>query len=210
MILSGVDPALLDRITARTAELETYCNDSRVTVEVVADELDAGGRVSRSTFVRFLETKRRGTITGREVLLATEDGKDITAKKQRELGESKGASAPSPFNRQAREKYRFTSLPASNGSTAVRIAFEPLSPSTELMAGEATVDPETGEVLVMKMHPSKRPPLVDRVAIEVEFEAKTPVGRGVSKIIASGEGGFAFIRKRHRVVTTLSDYQPVH
>jgi hypothetical protein len=75
------------------------------------------------------------------------------------------------------------------------------------MIGDAAVDPETGDLVRMSMRPSKNPMFVDRLFMELEFDAQTPAGRAVSKITAKGAGGIAFIKKRFAVVTTLSDYR---
>jgi hypothetical protein len=43
--------------------------------------------------------------------------------------------------------------------------------------------------------------------VQLEFGAATPIGPAVSKVVADGNAGILFFRKRFHVAATLSDYR---
>lgn len=216
-LAAAPDAALLDRIAERTKALEAFTKDAQLTVKVASDELDSDGKSEKHSELVFRVSRKDGKPT-RELVTATEDGKDVTDEKRKELDEAKqkngngngnGKGQASPFHPEQRAKYAFSLLPPSDKAPGlVRIAFQPAGErSDELMLGDAAIDPQTGDVVRMSMRPSKNPRFVDYLSIELEFEAQTPAGRAISKLSARGAGGIAFIKKRYAVVTTFSDYK---
>lgn len=150
------------------------------------------------------------------MISATEDGKDVTEDTRKDLAEQDekknkngSMSQASPFHPEQRAKYTFSLLaPSAAEPQFARIAFQPAGDkSSELMIGDATVDPQTGDLVRMSMRPSKNPTFVSHLYMELEFDAPTPAGRALSKLTAKGAGGIAFIKKRFAVVTTFSDYR---
>lgn len=215
VLAAAPDAALLDRIAERTKALEAFTRDAQLTVTIASDELDSDGKSEKHSELVFHVTRKDGR-PARELVSATEDGKDVTAEKRQELDEAKqkssngnGKSQASPFHPDQRAKYAFSLLPASDKAPGlVRIAFGPAGErSDDVMTGDATVDPETGDVVRLSMRPSKNPRFVDYLTLELEFDARTPAGRALSKLSARGAGGIAFIKKRFAVVTTFSDYK---
>lgn len=214
-LATAPDAALLDRIAERTKALETFTKDAQLTLKVASDELDSDGKSEKHSELVFHVTRKDGKPS-RELVSATEDGQDVTEEKRRELDEAKpkkgngnGKGQASPFHPEQRAKYAFSLLPPSDKAPGlVRIAFQPAGErSDELMLGDATVDPETGDIVHMSMRPSKNPRFVDYLTMELEFDAQTPAGRALSKLSARGAGGIAFIKKRYAVVTTFSGYK---
>lgn len=213
------DPALLDRVAERSKAIEAYSKEASLKVTVVSDELDAEGTPTRhSEFA--LQITRSGGEPKRTLLSATEDGKDVTEAKRAELeappkrnndgGKGHGSmSQASPFHPDHRAKYAFATLPPAPAAPGLlRVAFQPAGEkSDKLMIGDATIDPETGDLVRMSMRPSKNPSFVDHLFLELEFDAVTPAGRALSKIAMKGRGGFLFVKKRFAVVTTFSDYR---
>ncbi|MEW5739713.1 MAG: hypothetical protein AB1938_12345 [Myxococcota bacterium] len=211
------DAALLDRIAERTKAVEAFTSEAQLTVKVVSDELDSDGKSKKHNELVFQVSRKDGK-PHRVLVSATEDGKDVSEATREELaeqdeknGEKKNGSMSqaSPFHPEQRAKYAFSTLPSTQAEPQfVRIAFQPAGEKTSaLMIGDATVDPQTGDLVRMSMRPSKNPTFVDRLYLELEFEAPTPAGRALSKLTAKGAGGIAFIKKRFAVVTTFSDYR---
>lgn len=212
------DAELLQRIVERGRTIEAFTGDARVVVEVRADELDGDGKVVSTDLSRFRLVKKGGETVGTELLLKSKDGKDVTAEakaeqQKKDEGEKKsvGFSARSPFHPDQLAKYRFALLaPPKDEPGLVRIGFQPAGEKTpELVMGEATVDPATGELLASTMRPSKNPRFVDHLVMDLEYGAVTPAGRVLSRLTARGDGGFLFIRKRFAVVTTFSEWEAV-
>lgn len=206
------DPALLEKLGARALALEAYANGSRVTVDVVAEELDADGKVKKTTHTA-MRVGRSGTKVERKLLTFIEDGKDLTERKRAELEKppkKEGAAVKSPFHPDQRVKYRFAVLaPPADKPALMRLGFQPAGEKTpELYVGDATLDPETGDVLALSLRPSKTPAFVDSLSIEATLDAPTPAGRAMSRLTLKGVAGFLFIKERFRVVTTFADYEP--
>lgn len=215
-LAAAPDAALLDRVAERTKALEAFTQNATVTLKVASDELDSDGKSEKHTELIFKVSRKDGKPS-RELVSATEDGKDIAEKTRKDLDEAKekngngngnGKGQASPFHPDERAKYAFALLPPSDKAPGlVRIAFQPAGEkSDKVMIGDAAVDPETGDVVRMSMRPSKNPRFVDHLYLELEFDAQTPAGRALSKLSARGSGGLLFVKKRFAVVTTFSDY----
>jgi hypothetical protein len=212
-LTSTPDAALLEKLGARAQQLEAFTNASRVTVDIVAEEFDGSGAVKKTTHTA-LRVGRSGTKVDRKLLTFVENAKDLTEDKRAELEKppkKDGAGVQSPFHPDQRAKYQFSVLePPSDHPGAVRLGFQPSGEkSDQLYVGEATVDPETGDVLTLSLKPSKNPTFIDSLALEAKFDATTPAGRAMSRLSMKGEGGLLFFKKRFRVVTTFSDHEPL-
>lgn len=218
-LAAAPDAALLDRIAERTKGVETFTSEAQLKVSVVSDELDSDGKSKKHNELVFQVSRKDGK-PHRVLISATEDGKDVSENTREELAEQDekngekqnkngSMSQASPFHPEQRAKYAFALLaPSAAEPQFVRIAFQPAGDkSSELMIGDATVDPQTGDLVRMSMRPSKNPTFVSHLYMELEFDAPTPAGRALSKLTAKGAGGIAFIKKRFAVVTTFSDYR---
>lgn len=210
-LAAAPDAALLERVSQRAGELDAFTRGAALTVTIASDELDADGASTKHAELVLRVTHEKGRAV-RQLLSATEDGKDVSSAKRAELEDSRGSereqAQPSPFHPSQRLQYAFSLLPPSDRAPGlVRIAFQPAGASSPaLMRGDAAVDPETGDVVRMSMRPSKLPRLVDALSLELEFDARTSAGRALSRLTARGAAGLAFLRKRFVVVTTFSDY----
>jgi len=210
VLLAVPEQALLQKLGERALQLEHFNKASKVTVDIVAEELDSDGKVTKTTHTA-LRVARDGAKSERKLLTFVENGKDLTAAKRAELESApkKETQVRSPFHPDERAKYQFTVL-AADQPASMRIGFEPSGEKTsELYVGEATVDPQTGDVLAVTLRPSKNPPFVQSLSIESKLDAVTPAGRATSSLTLSGVGGFLFIKQRFRVLTTFKDYEPL-
>lgn len=221
---ADVDPALLQRVAERTKQVEAFSENCRMTIDVTGEELDSDGKVESSEQSVFRVTKKSGETTSTELLKSIEDGKDVTeeAKKEeaKKAAEGKNRNGKqkkggtlgelSPFHPSQVRKYRFGILaPPPGNPSLVRVAFQPAGEKDpELLIGDATIDPATGDLLSMSMRLSKTPYLVDSLAMEAELKADTPAGKALSKLSVRGSAGLAFLKKRFRVVTQFS-YEPL-
>jgi len=213
-LAAAPDAALLEKLGARAQQLEVFTNAARVTVDIVAEELDGDGAVKKTTHTA-LRVGRSGKKVERKLLTFVEDGKDLTEAKRAELEKEPpkkgGAGVQSPFHPDQRAKYRFSLLPSPTDKPGLmRLGFEPSGEkSDQLYVGEATVDPETGDVHSLSLKPSKNPSFVESLSLEGRFDAPTPAGRAMSRLSMKGAAGLLFFKQHFRVVTTFSDYEPL-
>ncbi len=192
------DAALLERLAAHAAQMETYSANASFTVDVIAEEYDSDGKATKTT-KSSMRVSRKAGKESRKLLRYEEDGVDITEKKRAEVEKAESKPVHSPFHANEQPKYRFTLL--ESPGKPLRIAMEPAGRKTpELIIGEADVDPESGEVRFISMRPSKNPAFVDSLALTASFD-----GKAMSQLTIKGVGGFLFIKKRFGVVTTFRD-----
>jgi hypothetical protein len=115
------DPALLDRVAQRTKSLEVFTKEAQLSMKIEADELDSDGKSTKHTEL-VLRVSRKEGKPKRELVSATEDGKDVTdekradfAKEDAKNGDEKkrNGSMASPFHPDERAKYAFSLLAPS-------------------------------------------------------------------------------------------------
>lgn len=194
VLLAVPEQALLQKLGERALQLEHFNKASKVTVDILAEELDSDGKVTKTTHTA-LRVARDGSKSERKLLTFVENGKDLTASKRADLEAppKKETQVRSPFHPDERAKYQFELLPTDHPGQ-LRIGFQPSGEKTsELYVGEATVDPETGDVLAVSLRPSKNPPFVQSLSIESKLDAVTPAGRATSSLTMSGVGGLSLI-----------------
>jgi hypothetical protein len=114
----------------------------------------------------------------------------------------------SPFAPLEQPRYQFDSLPGDPGPPELlRLSFQPQGRlSSELLIGEALVDPEAGEMVQLWGRPAKNPAWVEALRIDAEFATQTRVGRAISRLEVHGEAGLPWFKKRFRFTTVFSDY----
>ncbi|MBI5547520.1 MAG: hypothetical protein HY901_26860 [Deltaproteobacteria bacterium] len=208
-------PELLKKLAEQDARVTQLMKEGAYTLTTKTEHLDRAGKVE-SVEHRIVKSKLVDGQQRQELVQATKDGKDISAEvrkkleerqKKRDSGGEKGFSFESPFAKELQASYRFT-LGQPVGPLLAKVLFEPVEPKTPaVVAGEAVVDLEAGEVVSMSFAPTKPPPHADRVDLKVEFTPCALIGgRVLSKMHVDGEGSLLFIR--HRVVSTtvLSDF----
>lgn len=203
LLAAAPDAALLDALADQALAMEAFWKKASCELDVVGEEKDSDGKVTKSTKTS-MRVARDGTTVTRTLLHHEENGKDLTEAKRKELEGNEGTkTSRSPFHPLDRSKYRFTSLTDDSS----RIAFEPLGAKTEEnLVGEAKVDPASRRVLSLDMRPAKFPMFVTELAIYVGFDADTPQGKGMSVLTVKGVAGPFFFRRGFNVVTTFRDY----
>jgi hypothetical protein len=150
------------------------------------------------------------------VIRYVEDGEDKTAdaqKKAARRAQDRKAERDQkrfriPILADEQPRYVFDQVEADPRDPAVvRITFVPRIPQDDTLEGSAWVDSRTGTLISAGFKISKPPIFVDYVHITLEFGAPTSLGPAVSKVVADGNGGVLFFRKRFHVDATLSDYR---
>ncbi len=199
-----VPPELLQRLAAHAARMERFSEASKAEVTSEYFELGRNGEVEHHIHSESQVVLVAGKPVT-HVLLATKDGQDNLrdSQKQAVKEDQKGRKLEPPFSTDNQAKYQFSMLgPAETG--LLRIGFGPRAGrSTEVLEGEAVIDPAAGELVRMTAHPSKNPAFVDRIDMQLEYGVHTPVGRMLSKVSFVGAGGFLFFRKRVKVEVTI-------
>ena len=225
MVLAAtVDPALLSRVADHLSRLDEFEHNSSFTITVKAEELDGDGQVKHTDESVITATVKDGQRT-QTLVRKTRDGQEVDRgeakaedekreKERKERNQKRGDKRSSmqstlPFSREEQKKYRFELLkedPRRPG--LLHVAFQPVGDKRpELLIGDALIDEASGELVHVDMRPSKNPTFVDSMWMAVELSAPTPVGRGISGFDVSGAGSIAFVKKRMRVTTRVSDYR---
>jgi hypothetical protein len=207
-------PALLKRLATYSASLSR--NDDTVdrTCTDRQEKLDGDGKVS--TWVeRVTRITHPGGREVKELVKATQDGKDVTAEWKAKDAEKKkgdagaGVDAKNPFDAAEQGKYQFTIKgPAPNDPSKLLLYFAPKGKaSTNLVIGHALVDPAKGELLKSTFRPSEYPSMVSEASLEWDTPP-TPFGPLTTRFSFRGEGGILFIKQRLRGTIRCHDFAP--
>lgn len=208
---------LLARLADWTERTEPQRVSESMKMSTRSEELDGGGTVQHVDEVVTRLTRGPDGRPVPEVLRATRDGRDNIAEvRKRQAGRQakpdpnrkNSVSAVMPFARDAQAKYRFWLLPPYRDDPGrLRIGFGPRGePEAGIYLGEAKVDPAQGSVLWLKQRPSKLPPFVDEIEMELEFNTSSPYGSMLSSMKFYGSGGVPLFKKRGRASIRMSDY----
>jgi hypothetical protein len=212
-------PALLRTLARNTPDSERLLEEriSAFTMTSLSEELDKKGRVKHAK-LRVTRVREQNGQRVALLLKATDDGKDVTEKKRKELDDKardedrkkneKGLSFPVPFTAESQPLHHFQLVgPDPRDPSLVRIRFWPAGRKGEdVMIGEARVDPAAGVVRSLSFRPSKYPSsLVDRLDIDMTFRTVPEVGAVVERIRGEGNGGLLFVRKYRRTTVTFTD-----
>ena len=206
----GLSSELLKQLAEHDARMDQIEEQASFTTDTLTEELDRSGDVTHTLelVLRTLHLEGKKTeLLGK----ALKDGKDVTPEYREKF---KGPSRPQgselqfPFGAKMQSDYLFREVgPDPSNPSLLRIRFEPKGTWTDkLMVGEAVVDPVQGEVTRILAQQSAPPSNTDFLNLDFAFDAATPLGRALSKVLISGEGGFLFIKSRFRHTIVYSGY----
>jgi hypothetical protein len=160
--------------------------------------VEADGKDARFVVVRYIEDGEDKTADAQ---------KDAQKRAQERKKEDKRRLSI-PILPEEQPRYVFDQLESDPADpTRVRITFVPKVPDDDTIEGSAWVDTKTANLISAGFKVSKPPMFVDYIHVTVEFGAPTQFGPAVSKIIADGDGGLLFFRKRFHGFATLSNYR---
>lgn len=212
-------PLLLRMLAANTPDLEELLEEriASFTMVSVVEELDGKGRV-KHTKRRVSRVSEEGGKRKSVLVLAQDDGRDVTARQRRELRE-KGQDADLrknekdfairvPFTAASQPLHRFELAGRdARDPSKVRIRFEPAGRAgTDVMTGEALVDPTTGMLVSLRFRPTRYTSwLIKNLEVSMTFRAVPGVGAVVQHIVGRGDGGLLFVRKHQRATVTFSE-----
>lgn len=194
---------LLKKLTEHDARMEQYLDTHTVTIHVVGHELDGDGKVAHTTTTVLEQSRKNGQIHT-EVKEAKKDGADDTKEEKERAAkrDKENKRTESPFAARNVGKYAFVVL---GKDTLLHLGFQPKDgPAAGVLVGEAWVDAEAGEVVKLTLKPSKNPPFVDHLDMQLEYDARTDAGRMVSKFTFSGAGGLLMFRRAGDAQMTFS------
>lgn len=196
-------PGLLTRLAAQEETVERLQRNMNCETTLRLDVMDSDGVVERSEELVTRLSVRDGRVE-HEIVRATADGKDVTAKRRRAHRREHRALAAvfaSPFAAAAQPAWRFRSLGADESDPAmVRIAFEPLTPGAA--AGEAVVDPIEGTLVRLLLRPSSKAGWLGK---QMEF-AESAAGHTLTTVTAEGRARVGFSTMRYRMTSSVTDY----
>jgi len=195
---------LLKALTAHDARMEQYLDGHTVVMHVTGHELDSDGKVAHTTVTVLEQTRKDGQLHTKVVEAKRDGADDSEGEKERAHKRDKeNRRTESPFAARNAGKYSFVVL--GTEGTTMHLGFGPKNgPEKEVLVGEAWVDTEAGEVLKMKLKPSKNPPFVDRLDMELEYDAHTDAGRMLSRFRFAGAGGLLMFKRAGDADMTFS------
>ncbi|MBF5041894.1 hypothetical protein FGE12_05785 [Aggregicoccus sp. 17bor-14] len=210
---------LLHRLAYNTPDSEELLEErlSSFTMTSFTEELDGKGRVKHNK-LRVTRVHHEGERRVAQLVHAEDDGQDTTEKTRAELEKrgqaedqkknEKGLSFPVPFIARSQPLHHFTLVgPDKNDPTKVVVHFEPADrKGTDVMVGDAVVDPQTAMLQWLRLRPTKyQSSLVDRIDVEMRFRVEPGVGAVVQRIVGEGDGGLLFVRRHRRSTVTFTD-----
>src|ERR1041385_5566900 len=209
-------PALMPKLSAWSARLESMLARAMFTISGHTEELDGDGHASDRKEGVF-RVDARGPRSHVKVVRYTEDGEDKTAEARERVqdGEKKRDKKPKGPDEELHMPFLATELPKYSFHigetdpqvpTRVRVYFAAKHPAKNLGNGSAWVDMQTGDVLTMGVSPSKTSMFVDSIDVTIEFGETTPMGKGMSRVRFEARGGFLFFRKHVRGLAMFSNY----
>jgi hypothetical protein len=208
-------PELMAKLASCGAGFEAMRTRASYTIEGRMETLDGAGKADSIKQMKAL-VEADGIDVKFVVVRYVEDGKDKTAdaqkqalkKAQERKTERDQKRFRIPLLADEQPRYVFDQVEVDGRDPAVvRIAFAPKIPNEDTIEGSAWVDSRTGGLISAGFKLSKPPIFVDYVHVQLEFGAATALGPAVSKLVADGNGGVLFFRKRFHVAATLSDYR---
>ncbi len=191
---------LLEKLAAHAARMERIADESEAVVTSDFNERDRDGRVEHVIHT-VAHVRREGGHQTTEIVTATRDGKDNRADARKHAAqEDQKPRRRSPFATDNRQNYRFAIVgPDTSDPRLLRISVAPVDDhhaSSEVLVGEAIVDPQSGESVRLSGHASKYPLFVEKIEVAFEYGTITPEGRMLSAMSMAFAGGFAFIHKQ--------------
>jgi len=143
-------------------------------------------RRNGETTRKLLSSKRRGEVNA----VLTKEPKEPDAKERK--------AQRSPFHPEVQSEYRFRLI--SSNPKELQVGFEPLERSDKRLVGTATIDAAKRVLTALSGSPSKPPPMVERLELDLRY-APTPCGVQPVHIRVKGTGGFLFFKTRFRSET---------
>jgi hypothetical protein len=208
-------PELMARLASNAAKFlslrthASYSIDGRMvmldrqgnpdSVKEMTARVDADGKDSRFTVIRYLEDGEDKTA----------DAQEEARKKAAQRKKENKKRLPIPILADEQPRYVFDQPETDPADPArVRITFVPKAPDEDTIEGSAWVDSRTANLISVGFKMSKPPMFVDYVHVTLEFGAPTALGPAISRVIADGDGGVLFFYRRHfHATATVSNYR---
>lgn len=210
-------PALLPKLSDWSARFESRLAHAAFTMSGNTEEVDGDGDAfnRKEGVVRIIT---RGSRAHVEVLRYSEGGVDKTRDTRERVAEQERDRARQPrspdeelhmpFLSAEQPKYRFRIGEADpRAPRRIRVYFTAKHPAKNLGNGSAWVDAQTGDLLSLRVSPSKTSMFVDYINVTLEFGEDTPIGPAISRIRFEARGGFLFFRKEIRGGAVISEYE---
>jgi hypothetical protein len=211
------DPApfadLCARLRQRYIAMDERYRSLMHTQVQVSKELDENGEptVADQTVddVWFEDGREMRKAVAKRDLMA-DRATDSPAEQLSQAKESKDSPLLYPFSKDDAGGVYLYELDGSetiDETATVRIAYRPVEPRSDLLAGTVWVDPASGEPVRFAGRLVKPPMFVDRFEMTVDYGRAENGNVQIRRIITDGTGGFALIRKRYRIETEFRNYR---
>ncbi len=179
------------------------------------EDLDGENHVTSVRMTKSVQHLLPGGKQHGDVILAIEDGQDVTEKvrafrAEREAKANQGREEPLPidldfhlpFEASQLDRYTFTRVGGTDAQPILQ--FEPREDRKRLWVGQARIDAATGTLLDLSGHPAVLPMFVDQIDVRLEFSPERPPGLMPAKVVIEGGAHFLFFHKRMRYTSVTS------
>lgn len=105
-------------------------------------------------------------------------------------------------------RYKYLGNEIVNDRNTWRIGFEPTPPLENRFRGDVWIDPQTYEPVRFLGAWAQPPRFVQQMSMQLDWARSENGHTQVRRSVVVGQGGFAFIQKRYRIETEITDYRP--
>ena len=173
----------------------------RTHVEELSDDGTVKGSLERSWKV-----VRQGETSSRTLLKSEQTGElsDLLTREPKEPTPEERKSQRSPLHPAQQPHFIFSLLGEKDGR--IQLGFRPKKRDPKWMQGTISLNAESLQPVSMKASPSKMPPMVSSLDMELRFTS-TPCGVQPNHIRVKGRGGFLFMKLNFRSDTRLDRFE---
>jgi muconolactone delta-isomerase len=195
---------LLDALGKAELEKEALAGCSyreRTRVEELTDKGEVKGTLERSWKV-----VRKGDTSNRTLLESNQTGdlSDMLTREPKEPTPEERKAQRSPLHPEQQPLFTFSLLEEKDGR--IQLGFRPKKRDAKWMQGSISLNAESLELVSMKASPSKMPPMVSSLDLDLRFTS-TACGVQPNQIRVRGRGGFLFMKLNFRSDTRLDGFE---
>lgn len=197
-------PRLLEALGKAEAEKEGLpgcAYRERTKVEELTDD----GKV-KGTLERSWKVVRKGDTSNRTLLESEQTGElsDMLTREPKEPTPEERKAQRSPLHPAQQPHFVFSLLGEKDGR--IQLGFRPKKRDAKWMQGTISLNAESLELVSMKASPSKMPPMVSSLDLDLRF-GSTACGVQPDRIRVKGRGGFLFMKLNFRSDTRLDSFE---
>lgn len=171
----------------------------------LVEDLDGEGR-AKGSLRRTWKVVRKGDSSTRTLLDSEQTGElnDLLTREPKDPTPEERKAQRSPFHPEQQAHFFFELLEMNDDR--IRVSFRPKKRDPKWTQGTATFDAESQQLVSMTAKPSKMPPMVSALDLDLRF-APSACGVQPNRIRTQGHGGFLFMKLNFRSDTRIDQFE---